>query len=250
MKTCVTHLGQLFLIAVVATLTTAALTQEDLKYRDRGDRYEGIDKGQPVSGKVEVISVTAEHDQSQKSGIADAYKLKFYLRQQVPVFVRVREMDNRFSYWMDKLKPAKNWQQGFDNEFEWQTKDVIKQKRIQIQDLGAVAQLDSESPSLDMKVAPVMLFTGRRPTKVSGYSFTYSLNRRSNVTYSFASDSNPTNPLQEDKQNNVAEERSRTIIWDTSSVPEGWYRLTISATSRENNTKTEQVIHFYHRPRV
>jgi hypothetical protein len=235
----------LFLLVASAV---GSLPQLDLKYQDRGDRYEGIDKGFKVSDRVELISAMVNYNE-RLNQIPDRYKLKFYLNQIVPVFVRVREIDNKYNYWLDKLQPINTWRKGFDNDFQWSTQDVIKRKHIKLDDLGAVAQLGSADPSLNMRVAPVILFHAQHPERIAGYTFTFKISRKADVTCSFAKDLD-NSPVLSTQSFEVPGQRPRTVEWNASNAREGWYKLTITVIYSNNGQKVDQIIHFYHRPSV
>jgi hypothetical protein len=239
---------RLLTIFPLVAMAVGSVPQSDLKYQDRGDRHEGIDKGFPVSDKVELISATVNYNETLNQ-IPDEYKLKFYLSQKVPVFVRVREIDNKFNYWMDQLKPRNGWRQGFDNDFQWSTQDVIKRKQIKLDELGAVAQLGSGDSSLDMKVAPVLLFSSRLPNKIDGYSFIFKVSHKADVTCSFSKDFD-NSPLLSTQSFEVTGGRPRTVDWNMGNLSEGWYRLIITVIFSNNGQKVDQIVHFYHRPSV
>jgi hypothetical protein len=235
-------------ILLLVAGTVLSLPQAGLKYQDRGDRHEGIDKGFPVSDRVELLSATVSYNE-KFTEIPDVYRLKFYLNQKGPVFVRVREIDNKFNYWLDQLRPKDDWHQGFDNDFQWSTDDVVKRKRIQLDDLGAVAQLGSSDSALDMRVAPVILFSARQPEKISGYSFTFKISRKADVTCSFTKDVD-NSPLLSTQSFEVIGQRPRTVDWNVGNLNEGWYRLIITVIYTTNGQRVDQIVHFYHRPSV
>jgi hypothetical protein len=237
----------LLIFPLVASVV-GSLPQSDLKYQDRGDRHEGVDKGFPVSDRLELISATVSYNE-RIAQIPGEYKLKFYLDQTVPVFVRVREIDNKYNYWMDKLQPRNGWRQGFDNDFQWSTQDVIKRRQIQLDDLGAVAQLGSGDPSLDMKVAPVILFSARHPDRITGYTFTFKISRKADVTCSYTKDSD-NSPILSTQSFEVPGQRPRTVDWNVGNLSEGWYRLIITVIYSNNGLKVDQIVRFYHRLNV
>lgn len=236
----------IFLFTFFVSQTVPA--QSNLRYQDRGDRHEGIDKGFPVSNRVELISAVVSYSEKLKD-IPDDYHLKFYLSKTEPTFVRVRELDNKYNYWMDQLQPQKGWRQGFDNDFEWPTNVVAKAKNITLDDLGVVAQLGSSDPSLDMRIAPVILFASRYPDKITSYTFTYKIGRKADVTCSFSKDAD-NSPLLATQSSEVPGQRPRTLDWNVSNLSEGWYRLVITVIYSNNGAKVEQIIHFYHRPNM
>ena len=232
------------IIAIIA----ATLPQSDLKYQYRGDRHEGVDKGFPVSDKAELISAVVSYSEKLNE-IPAKYNLKFYLNQTEPVFVRVRELDNQHNYWMDRLRPQKAWRPGFDNEFQWSTDVVAKPKNIKLDDLGVVAQLGSDQPSVDMRVAPVILFGARYPDRITGYSFTYKISRKADVTCSFSKDVG-NSPLLATQTSEVPGQRPRTCDWNVANLSEGWYKLTITIIYSNNGLKVDQFVRFYHRPSI
>jgi hypothetical protein len=233
----------ILLILILIPLLGARI-QSELRYQDRGDRYEGI-KGSPVSDRVELISAMVDYNE-RINQLPDYFKLNFYLGQQTSVFIRVREIDNRHNYWMDKLRPG--WHQGFSNEFRWPTQEVIKPLGdIQLSDLGAVAQLDNDDPSLDMRVAPVILYSSQPPRNIGGYIFTFKIGRKADVTCSFSKDED-NSPILSTQSFEMPGQRPRTISWSTSNVKEGWYRLKINVVYSNNGQEVNQIIRFYHRP--
>ena len=234
------------LLVLLLVPVLGVVLQSDLKYQDRGDRYEGI-KGSPVSDRVELISAMIEYNE-RSNQLPGEFKLNFYLSRQVPVFIRVREIDNHHNYWMDKLRPASGWHTGFSNEFRWSTEEVIKSlKDIQLSDLGAVAQLDNDDPSLDMRVAPVILYTSQLPSNIGGYLFTFKISRKADVTCSFSKDED-NSPVLSTQSFGMPGQRPRTVNWNASNAKEGWYRLKINVVYSNNGQEVNQIIHFYHRP--
>lgn len=237
-----------FLVLVPPKPQVESRGQSDLKYQDRGDRHEGIDKGFPVSDRVEIISATVDYVE-RVNEIPDTYRLKFYLNRTVPVFVRVREIDNKYNYWMDELRPKHPWGPGFDNEFQWPTQEVIKRKHIVLDDLGAVAQLGTRDPSLDMQLSPVILYSREPPSKITKYLFTFKVSRKADVTCSLFKDVKNSAVLST-QSFEMPGQRSRTVDWDVSNVSDGPYRLVITAIYRDNSQKVEQIVHFFHHASV
>ncbi len=109
-------------LMVSSVLVARASYQADLKYQDRGNRYEGI-KGSPVSDRVELISALIDYNEDS-GPLPEKFKLRFYLSEQSKVFVTVRELDNRRNYWMDRIRPSTAWHRGFGNQFEWPTQEA------------------------------------------------------------------------------------------------------------------------------
>jgi hypothetical protein len=112
-----------------------------------------------------------------------------------------------------------------------------------------VAQLGSADSSLDMQVAPVILFSSQLPNKIDEYSFTFKISRKADVTCSFSKDSG-SSPLLSTQNLLVSGQRPRTVSWRVGNAGEGWYRLTITVIYKNNSQKVEQFVRFYHHPSI
>ena len=126
-----------------------------------GHWKEGV-KPKPVSGgNVELISVLADYQEPAASEtFPNAVKLQFYLDDEHAVYLTVRELDYRTYYWLDKVQPARSWEQGFQNVFAWPTDPVLQRltPKLDVYDLGALIRLDAESTSSIERVAPGVLY--------------------------------------------------------------------------------------------
>jgi hypothetical protein len=117
-------IGLMLLLLVVWVSST--LAEMHLQYRNRGNRFEGV-RPKPVSGyNIELISARADYKE-EGNRMPERFKVKVYLEQPSQVHVTVRELDCKYYYWMDKVQPAEPWRPGFDNVFDWPTRDVIQQ---------------------------------------------------------------------------------------------------------------------------
>ena len=102
-------LTQSLLSLVVFFLPLSLWAESNLDYQNRGDRFEGV-RPKPVSGyDIEVISVLADYQEPAEQ-LPDQLRIGFYLQSQTPVHLTVREQDYRLYYWLDRVKPAKEWQ--------------------------------------------------------------------------------------------------------------------------------------------
>ena len=106
-----------FLLVSVCLLLTFPVFTDPYAYQDRGDRREGI-RLRPVSGDdIELISVRA----APVGGAADLtpqeMRLVFYLPEDANVNITVRELDYRYYYWLDQVRPQRSWQSGQTNVF-------------------------------------------------------------------------------------------------------------------------------------
>lgn len=220
-----------------------------LEYRDRGNRYEGI-KPKPVSGyDIELISARVDYKEEANQK-PDRLKVKFYLTQPSEVYLIVRELDNKYYYWMDKVQPIKPWQQGFYNDFEWPTQEVLQQlDQIGMYDLGVVARLEKPEPGKMERVAPAIFYHSKPPSTVRGYLFTFKTNGDARITCSFykEGESEPMFTRTIPKQRGG---RPFTVRWDSSKAPEGSYKLMVKGYFLTTNDPINQTLYFYHQPVV
>ena len=102
------------------------LAQVELQYQNRGNWYEGI-KPKAVSGyDIELISVLVDYSEDSPT-LPDQAKVRFYLpHEKEPVFLTVRELDYKYFYWMDRVRPQDSWDKGYENVFQWPTKTVLQ----------------------------------------------------------------------------------------------------------------------------
>lgn len=243
------------LILLLSTLALLCLgtawgrtPQSELKYQDRGDRYEGV-KGTPVSDKVELISALVNYNENS-TGLPAQFRLKFFLKDPAPVFITVREVDNRRNYWLDRVRPPSGWRSGYGNEFMWPTAEVVKPLgSIQLAGLGALVQLDTDEPEVDMRVAPAILYHTCPPSGVHGYLFAFKIGRKADVTWSVSRDEG-NSPVLDTQSFNWPGQRPRTVSWSAENAREGWYRLRIKVIYSNNGQEVNKIVRFYHRPSV
>ncbi len=219
------------------------------EYQKRVGRYEGV-KPKPVAGNdIDLLSVRADYTDTA-SAMPDRLKIKFYLDSASAAYVFVRELDNRYYYWLDKVQPAVPWAAGFNNAFEWPSADVLKQlEQLQMYDLGVLVRLDHPEPAAIEHVAPAIFYHSALPSRVDGYLFTFRLNGMAHITASI---------FAEDKQEPVFKEvyprqaggAPITVRWNASAAPAGRYRLVIGGWFSDTNQPISQTVSFFHQPVV
>jgi hypothetical protein len=222
--------------------------QSDLQYRDRGDRYEGV-RSFPISDKIELLSAMVDYEEPVTK-FPDYFKLRFYLNENAPVSLTVREINNRSNYWLDKVKKPAGWHLGFNNEFQWPTDEVIKPlKNIGLYDLGTVVELSMNTPESEIQVAPSILFHSQPPKSVNAYLFSFKVGRRAEVTWHVSKD-DARAPDLETSSVFVRGGVARTIRWNAANMKDGRYQLRITISFTTNGQRVSKVIHFYHRNSV
>jgi hypothetical protein len=220
-----------------------------LQYKSRGDRHEGI-KPKPVAGyDIELISVLVDY-QEKVEHMPDRLKVRWFLNESSSVHVVVRELDYSYYYWLDKIRPARPWQLGFDNVFEWPTRDVLQQlSRMKVHDLGVTVRLGNVQPSQKEHVAPVILYHSRVPETVEGYLFTFKTSGSARLSCSiYAHGQNQ--PLFTKAFRRIRGGRPFTVKWDAKDVSGGSYRLIVRGYSLDSNAPIAQTVFFHHQPKV
>lgn len=238
-----------YIFLVFFALGTSPLAQPDLQYQKRNDHYEGV-KPKPVSGyDIELISVLVDFREEIKD-MPDRFKVRFYLNRRSEVYLTVRELDYKYYYWLDKVKPLHPWDTGFDNVFEWGTKDVIKQlEGIRMFDLGVLIRLENPAPSSVESVAPALLYHSDAPEQISGYLFTFKTSGYARVSCSLYKNGEA-KPEWTRTFRRKPGGRPFTVRWNTSEVEEGAYKLLVTGYFLDTNRKFHQSVRFYHQPRV
>ena len=232
-------------------LGSGPIWAQDLTYQKRANRSEGI-KAKPVSGfDIELLSAQVDYlDRTDK--LPERFYARFYLQRPTPVFLTVRELDYKHYYWLDNIEPSSNWRAGFDNVFDWPTKDVISQlSGLTLGDLGTVARLGSAQAQAIERVAPVVFYQSQYPAVVSGYRFAFKLRDDAKIKAMIYADKSGDGVAVQ----SLAPQRGGRpfwVKWDVagSAAPEGAYKLIVSGYVLNTNDPINQVVHFYHQPRL
>jgi hypothetical protein len=224
---------------------------QDLAYQKRANRSEGI-KAKPVSGfDIELLSAQVDYPETVEK-LGEHFYARFFLERPMRVFLTVRELDYKHYYWLDNIEPKGNWQAGFDNVFDWPTKDVIgRLTDLTINDLGTVARLESPQPRAIEKVAPVIFYQSQYPREISGYRFAFKLRADAKIKAMIY----PERGGDGIAVQSLASQRGGRpfwIKWDATnpSPPEGAYKLIVSGYMLSTNDPLNQVVLFHHQPRL
>ncbi|NIV69489.1 MAG: hypothetical protein GWN41_05035 [Phycisphaerae bacterium] len=230
-------------------LTPVASAQSHLQYQNRGNRYEGI-RPKPVSGyDIDLISARVDYKEEVEQMPAQL-KVKFYLQDTAAVHLTVREVDYKYYYWMDKVRPSEPWRRGFDNVFVWPTQDVIRQlDEIKMYDLGVVARLQKSRPSKVERVAPAIFYHSQFPSPIKGYLFTFKTNGDALLSCSIYKEGEA-EPVFTSIFPRQRGGRPFTVRWDSSQARKGSYRLVITGYFLNTSDPIDQTVRFYHQPIV
>lgn len=243
-------LTQSFLVLVLCTLSTSLWAESNLDYQNRGDRFEGI-RPKPVSGyDIEVISVLVDY-QEPADRLPDQLRVAFYLQGQAPVHLTVREQDYRLFYWLDRVKPVKDWQVKSVNEFTWATGTVLRQldQKLNLYELGVLVRLKKDTPASIEDIAPAILYHARPPEKIGGYLFTMKTNGDARLSCKVYREGEPAE-LMTQTFRRIPGGRPFTVRWDAGSAQEGRYALVCKGYFLDTNQPLQQTVRFFHKPTV
>ena len=221
----------------------------DLDYQNRGDRFEGV-KPKPVSGyDIEVISVLADYHEPAER-LPDQLRVGFYLQRHTPVYLTIREQDYRLYYWLDRVKPAKEWQAKSVNEYTWSTGAVLRQldQKLNPYELGVLIRLGRETPAENEEIAPAILYYhAQPPEKINGYLFTMKTNGDARLSCKIFRGKEPTEIMTQVFRR-IPGGRPFTVHWDAGSAQEGQYALVCNGYFLDTNQPLRQTVRFFHRP--
>ncbi len=244
-------LAALLATPLAALLATPLGAQYDptLQYQNRGDRHEGL-RPKPVSGyDVALLSARVDY-REEREGWPEEMRLKFYLPRPEEVFITVRQLRPRSTfYWLDKVAaPKDSWRPGMLNDYAWPTATVLqKLTRVTADDLGAVVRLQQELPGQRERVAPAILYGSGAPSEAPGYRFTLKTNGTAQVTCKIYRDTAElfTRPKKRERAGSPF-----TVRWDSGGQPDGDYRLVVSGYFESDSSPISKEIAFYHRTRL
>jgi hypothetical protein len=240
----------LSVLGLVLLPASVLLATSVLDYQNRGDRHEGV-KPKPVSGyDIEVISVLTDYKDSTNQ-VPDQLRVKFYLRRQTAVNLTVREQDYRLFYWMDKVKPARGWEAGAENEFAWPTGTVLKQldAKLNMYELGVLVRLGKDTPQSVEDVAPAILYHSHPPEAVQAYLFTMKTNGDARMSCSVYRDGEAA-AMMTQAFRRIPGGRPFTVRWDAQGAGEAGYTLVCKGYFLDTNQPVQQTVRFFHKPTV
>ena len=241
-------LTRIFITLLLLILPLSLWADSTLDYQNRGDRFEGI-RPKPVSGyNIELISVLVDY-QEPATQLPGQLRVAFHLQNQPAVYLTVREQDYRLFYWLDKIKPAKQWQANSLNEFTWPTGAVLRQldQRLNIYELGVLIRLKKETPAADEDVAPAILYHTTPPKKIGGYLFTMKINGDARLSCKVLRDGTA-DPLMSQSFRRIPGGRPFTVRWDAAGAQEAPHTLVCDGYFLDTNDRLEQKVRFLHKP--
>jgi hypothetical protein len=177
--------------------------------------------------------------------------VRFYLKSKTTAHLTVREQDYRLFYWMDKVKPARGWEAGAENEFAWPTGTVLKQldAKLNMYELGVLVRLGTDTPRSVEDVAPAILYHSHPPDAVHAYLFTMKTNGDARLSCSVYREGEPA-AMMTQAFRRIPGGRPFTVRWDAQGAVEAGYTLVCKGFFLDTNQPVQQTIRFFHKPTV
>jgi hypothetical protein len=234
---------------LLVALSAAVFSQSPaLVYQDRGGYREGVRSSPSVNVSVDLIA--AQVDMSDNRPPGPLFRASFFLPERSDLTLTIREIDQRYSYWLDGLRPRADWKAGAVNQFEWPTAPVIQAltwmpPRLTLGDLGGTVRVGTGFPSMVERVLPVVLSQGAATAPGTAYLFAFRVTARARLRFETygAGDLRPRDVQTFPRVDPLNAQR---VTIAAASWPEGWYRIVISGYGLSDNAEVNQVINFYH----
>ena len=241
------------LLALV--LAWSAHGAEPHAYQPRGDRAEGIRLPSAPTGDISLISARAVPVGGPQERIPERLRLRFALppgRRPGSVEITVRELQERFDYWLDQVRPATPWQPGQVNVYRWPTRTVLKWlygRGLQTADLGVLVRLGAgAAPPGGERVAPAVLAGDDWPVEIERYQFTFRTRVAARVTCQLEAAAVAT-PVWGQSVKFALADHSYACRVPFPPLPAGEYRLRIESWSLvERAPLSRYEVRFYHDP--
>ena len=240
--------------AALALVPPAVFAQFDdnLSYRSRG-RYKEGRRGAPSTGvPLDLVAAMIDHREQPYAQLPGTFSALFYLPEKERVYLRIREIDPEYYYWLGDIEPDSQWQPGQVNRFQWSTQTVLRRltyrsRAIALNDLAAVARLGSEDPHSPDLVSPVALYHSKPPSEAAGYRFVFRPGASVHLTFTMAPETGKLSVGKPQEFPEMAAQESQAIRWNSRLWPDGWYRLSASGYALANNRAVDYLVRFYHR---
>lgn len=221
----------------------------ELEYQRRGNYNEGV-RGKTVGGEdLVLISAMVDYQEPVKK-LPDKLQVQFYLEKPDAVDIRVREIEQKYFYWLDTVNPTKPWIKGAHNHFAWDTASVLQvlNSRMNMYALGIVIKLTpNRRADIDYQVAPPVFFSQTLPSRIAAYRF--DLKPGENALLNISIDQGTgTDPVYSTRIRRAVGGRPVPIIWNVDQADPGFYRLVVDGYFLSSNALILRRIGFVHQP--
>lgn len=232
---------------LVFCLAFANQFSSNLKYKPRGNRWEGILQ-EPRGGRpLELLSARIKSLETNPE-ISGQLHIRFYLPEKRDVHLRVTEIENKYNYRLDRVE--QQWSPQRINTFSWPAGEVLgKFRELQLSNLGVVVRLGNSGPDEIEQVAPAAIYRSEAPDRVTGYLFTFRVNSRSDLVAKLYRDKSGA-AVGNPKPYPRTPRGPLTVHWPNFPSDAGEYTLVLGGRIRSTRKEVKQTVHFYHQPNL
>jgi hypothetical protein len=202
-------------------------------------------------GGEDLVLISAMVDyQEPVERLPDKLQVQFFLEKADTVDIRVREIEQKYFYWLDTVKPTKPWVNGAHNQFSWDTGPVLQvlNSRMNMYALGMVIELTPSSRAdIDHQIAPPIFFAEALPSRIAAYRF--DLKPGENALLNISIDQGTgTDSVYSTRVRRAVGGRPVPIIWDVDQADPGFYRLVVEGYFLSTGNSILQRFGFVHQP--
>ncbi|MBN1349279.1 hypothetical protein JXJ21_07710 [candidate division KSB1 bacterium] len=228
-------------------LQSSLFSQPDLKYQERGNRYEGVELLGVRAPDLELISFMGYQEETPPNTDV-ILKLKFYIPADAKFFITAKELVYRRSYLMKPL--TTDWQKGWRIFEPWPTHDVINQLELKVDEIGVVGRLNYDRLGSG-QIAPLILYHTKPISRIDQYAFRLRAKRTLSYVNFALSKAGEEQPIESGilREPLPAMEPFR-IGLDFSDKATGEYTLTINCRIKNEWGGPNRTYTFYHNPVV
>jgi hypothetical protein len=234
------------LLAVLAFLPWPAAATDDLRYSNRGNRYEGS-RELPIAGApaLEVLSFL-RGSRSISPGANGQITLSFYLPAGAIVNIESRELVADRFY---EMRPVRTkWDPGWNLFTPWSARDVLQPLGVRLDNLGVLASSPATTVTTVLKeLVPIVPTGSASPDSRGTYYFFFRTRddlRKADWSVRAASGSPD---ARQGSLRAVSGGAPAVIQFDLSGSPEGYYRVYVDCRYEGQAGGPEGEYRFYHR---
>ena len=219
---------------------------QDLEFRDRGNRSEGVKAFGISAPDLELLSFLRYKEKVEpKTNVI--LKIRFYLQKATFFYITAKELKVRRFYLMKSN--INNWPRGWQEFAPWPTNGVLRPLELLLDDLGIVGRLQHDRIGSG-EITPLIVYHSQFPTELMRYMFDFvskkDLQRIEYKLYKLSQEE----PIVNKKIRGLFGGIPFSISIDMSNYGEGYYKLVLDGKFRNEFGGPHRSYTFYHHPRV
>jgi len=236
----------IFLVQLLLLIFKSDTFSQDIYYKDRGNRYEGIKIVGAGAPDLELLSFTSYRENVKMNSNVDL-KLKFYVWEDTSLYITAKELDNKLCYFM---KPKKTrWSMGWQQFYPWPTNDVLHCIKISPDELGIIARMYNDEIGSRM-IVPVILYHSKYPSHINKYTLVFLARQFYNIIDFKIYRIQQKIPIYSNQLRQLIGGLPFSIMLDLAGQSSGFYRLEVNCIDDNGRRGPQRYYFFYHQPEV